>query len=264
VRRGLAGAVQRGASSEKGAMHMTAGASATAAPSTDGARHTTDPSLPYRPRLLSSGEATSREIFVFYSPRNERVVKVCEYLHLALALQLEFDPSLTAYVERPRKINVSTKHAIDIAFWTRDKAGQERFLIAVPKIGTVGYARDGSALRDRDRMNIAADRHELALTYVLEQELLTASQAIRTYFLLLPHVQSVRRIGSRLVIRQALRAYFTATPRATFRTLVAHFESFSPDHVTAVAASMIHDGTLQLDLSRPLSPDAMLEENHAA
>jgi hypothetical protein len=243
---------------------MSAGASATSTPTAVMTSHPVDDTLPFQPRTLSIGEATSRELFVFYSPRNTRVVKVCEYLHLALALQLEFDRNVAAYVERPRKINLAPKYAIDISFWVRMKDGQERFVVAIPTIGTVGHAREGAALRNRERMDIAAKRHDIALTYVLEQDLLAVSSALRVNFLLLPHVQSVRRIPSRVALHQGIKAYFAAMPRVSFRTLVAYFSQFTADHVIAVAASMVHEGTLRLDPTRPLTWDSVLEENHVA
>jgi hypothetical protein len=164
-------------------------------------------------------------------------------------------------VERPRKISLSSNYAIDISFWVRNKDGVERFVVAVPSVGTVGHSREGTALRDRERMEIAARRHDIALTYVLEQDLLAVSSAIRVNFLLLPHVQSVRRITSRVTIQQGIKAYFIAMPRASFRSLVSYFTQFTADHVIAVAASMVHEGSLNVDRTRPLTWDSLLEDN---
>ncbi|HET7332591.1 hypothetical protein [Dyella sp.] len=241
---------------------MSAGVSATVSPEEETLQAQTT-TLPYRPRTLTLGEATSREIFLFHSMKNQRTVKVAEYLHLALALKLEFDPTIEQYVERPRKIFVSPKFAIDIAFWARSKTGQERFLIGVPKVGTPGHSRDGTALRDRERMETAAQRHEINLTYVTEQELLSESAALRTYFELLPHVQYTRRIANRVTISQGIKAYFSATPRVSFRSLITYFSQFSHDQVFAVAASLVHAGILRVDLTRRLSLDTILEEAHA-
>lgn len=241
---------------------MSAGRSATVEVEEEAPQHH-NPTLPYQARPFTLGEATSREIFLFHSPKNSRTVKVAEYLHLALALRIEFDRSIEHYVERPRKILVSPKFAIDIAFWVRAKAGQERFIVGVPNIGTPGHKRDGASMRDRERMELAAQRHDITLTYVTEQELLAESTAIRTYFELLPHVQYARRIPSRLTIRQGITAYFGVTPRASFRALIDYFPQFGHDQILAVAASLVHSGTLRLDLTRRLSLDSMLEEVHA-
>jgi hypothetical protein len=240
---------------------MSAGLSATVSPE-DETPQAQDPDLPHKPRQLTLGEATSREIFLFHSPKNHRTVKVAEYLHLALALRFEFDPSVESYVERPRKISVSPKFAVDIGFWTRSLSGQETFFIGVPNAGTPGHKRDGAFMRDRERMELAAQRHDLTLTYITEQELLTESIAIRTYFELLPHVQYARRIPSRLTIGQGIKAFFTLTPRASFRTLIGHLPQFGRDKVLSVTASLLHRGDLRVDLTRRLSLDSMLEEAH--
>jgi hypothetical protein len=243
------------------AQSMSAGVSATVSPE-EQTRQTPDTTLPYHPRTLTLGEATSREIFLFHSPKNQRTVKVAEYLHLALALKLEFDPVIACYVERPRKMFVSPKFGIDIAFWTRTKQGHERLLMGVPNVRTPGHHREGTALRDRERMEAAALRHEIDLRYITEQDLLTESVALRTYFELLPHVQYTRRIPSRVTITQGIKAYFSVAPRVSFRALIAYFSQFSQDQVLAVAASLVHDGTLRLDLTRRLSLDTLLEEVH--
>ena len=240
---------------------MSAGVSATISPE-EQTLQTPYTTLPYHPRTLTLGEATSREIFLFHSPKNQRTVKVTEYLHLALALKLEFDPTIDCYVERPRKMFVSPKFAIDVAFWTRSKQGRERFLVGVPNVGTPGHHREGGALRERERMEAAAHRHEINLAYLTEQELLSESGALRAYFELLPHVQYTRRIPSRVTISQGIKAYFNVTPRVSLRALVAYFSQFSQDQVIAVAASLVHNGTLRFDLTRRLSLDTVLEEAH--
>lgn len=240
---------------------MSAGLSATVSPEdNEPLSHGTN--LPYQPRQLTLGEATSREIFLFHSPKNDRPVKVTEYLHLALALRLEFDPAVERYVERPRKIFVTPKFAVDIGFWTRSIAGRESFLVGVPNTGTPGHKRDGASMRNRERMELAAQRHDLTLTYITEQELMNESMAIRTYFELLPHVQHARRVPTRLTIHQGIKALFTMTPRASFRTLINDLPQFGRDQVFAVAASMLHRGNLRVDLTRRLSLDSVLEEAH--
>jgi hypothetical protein len=242
---------------------MSAGVSATVSPA-DETRQIKNITLPYKPRKLSVGESTSRELFIFYSPRNERNVKVCEYLHLAMVLQLEFNPNVSAYVERPRKISVTPQLAIDLAFWVREKDGRERFWLAVPKSSTPGHSREGAALRDRARMSLAAERNDLQLSFVAEEELLTEARTIRNYFLLLPHVQSTRRIVDRVSILSAIQAYFTVQCRSSFRSLMTRLDRWSPDQVQAVAASMVHSGALMLDHTRPLTLDSMLEVNNDA
>ena len=138
---------------------MTAGTAATRV-ETDVSLHAGDATLPFKPRPLTRSERNRREIFVFHSPRNRRVVTVVQILHLASALRFEFDPSLLAYVERPRRIALSPRQEIDISFWTRDRAGEEliRARIAAQIDPDVARARadyvienDGDLERLRER-----------------------------------------------------------------------------------------------------------------
>jgi hypothetical protein len=242
---------------------MPAGAKSTAAPTSD-TRLSVKTDFPHQPRTFTSGEATSREIFVFYSPKNDRVVAVSDYIHFALALSLEFDPTVKKYVERPRKIALSPEVTIDLSFWTQDNTGHEQHLLAIPKGGTIGNARDGVLLRDRTRLETAAQRHDLQLTFVLEQELINQAALIRVYFLLLPHVQQVRRIADRIAIRHGIETLLKTTMRAALSQLVAAFPNYMPDHIEAVAAWMIHLGMLRLTDARPLSLNSLLEVRDAA
>ena len=68
---------------------MTAGAAATA--SGVATSHHVDASLNYTPRPLKRGQRSRREVFVFQSPRNGRVVTVADASAFAYALLLEFD-----------------------------------------------------------------------------------------------------------------------------------------------------------------------------
>lgn len=69
---------------------MTAGAAATADASSH-ALHATDSKLPYSPRQLTRSERLSREVFVYPSPRNKRVVTIADVVNAAMALTFEFD-----------------------------------------------------------------------------------------------------------------------------------------------------------------------------
>ena len=82
---------------------MTAGTTATADASFV-ASHAIDPKLPYTPRKLTRGERNRREVLVFFSPRNQRIVTIADAVNSAVALKFEFDPNIKRYIERPRRI----------------------------------------------------------------------------------------------------------------------------------------------------------------
>lgn len=240
---------------------MTAGTAATRV-ETQLAAHASNPILPYAPRKLSRGERNRREVFVFRSPRNERVVTVTEFLHMAIALQFEFDPNLQCYVERPRRIALSPRQEIDISFWTRSCAGEERFYLAIPVSGTVGSTRGSVSIRDRDALDAAAERHGLRLTYIPERQLMSSIADCAIHFELLQHVWAYKRLLARSVIRSQILALLAATPRITLAGVIQSVE-FDADNVRAVVAGMVHDGSLRLVDYIAGSAHATVEVCHA-
>lgn len=223
---------------------MTAGTAATRVEA-DADTHATNASLPFKPRLLTRSERYRREIFVFHSPRNNRVVTVAEMLHLAIALQFEFNPNLVAYVERPRRIALSPRQGIDISFWTRSRTGEEHYHLAIPNAGTMGSTSGTVSIRDREKLDEAAVRHDLQLSFITEREMITAIANCAMAFELLPHVWAYSRLVSRSLIRAEINAHLLNNPRTTLAQLLQLLQ-FPPDSIRAVVAAMVHDGTLSL------------------
>lgn len=223
---------------------MTAGIAATRV-ETEPTAHTTNPALPYEPRKLTRSERNRREVFVFHSPRNGRVVTVAEFLHLALALRFEFDPSVHCYVERPRRFALSPRQDIDISFWVRHRNGEEHLYLAIPAAGTVGSTSGTVSIRDREALDLAAERHGLQLTYVTERQLISSMGDCAIHFELLHHVWAYKRLAARSVIRSQILAVLAQTPRATLSGLIQTL-SFEADNIRAVVAGMVHEGTVRL------------------
>lgn len=224
---------------------MTAGTAATRRDTTDSKANYVNASLPYTPRRLTPSERSRRELFVFHSPRNNRLVTVATILHLAIALRFEFDPSLSSYVERPRRIALSPKQDIDISFWTRDQSGQERFYLAIPNAGTMGSTSGTVSIRDRQSLDEAASRHDLQLTYLTEREMTSDLGRCAIAFELLPHVWASQRQASRSVVRSHILGHLTNNSCTTLDQLFKLIQ-FPQDSIRAVVAAMIHDGTLNL------------------
>jgi hypothetical protein len=240
---------------------MTAGTAATLRP-TDSPNHAVNSRLPFKPRPLTRSERNHRHIFVFRSPRNDRVVTVAEHLHLAIALRFEFDPSLVAYVERPRRIALKERQEIDISFWTRNRQGEECFYLAIPQSGTMGCTSGTVAVRDRAALDLAAQRHGIVLNYITEQEMIAAMGQCATALDLLPHVWAHEHLLTRSGIRSQISAWFRQTPRASLTQLLQAL-SFDACSVRAVVAAMVHDGSLALVDYKPGASDAVLEVRHA-
>ncbi|MBB5876303.1 hypothetical protein [Xanthomonas sp. 3498] len=224
--------------------------------------HVTNPTLPYEPRKLTRSERNRRELFVFHSPRNARIVTVTEFLHLTLALQLEFDPNLQSYVERPRRIALSPRQDIDISFWTRSKQGEERYYLAIPASGTIGSTSGIVSIREQEALDAAAERHGLRLIYITERELISSIADCAVRFELLHHVWAYQRLVTRSTIQDQILALLTNRPRLTLSGLIQHL-AVDADSVRAVVAGMVHAGRLRLVDYTAGSAQATVEVCHA-
>lgn len=239
---------------------MTAGTKATQA--TPIQTHATTPHLPYSPRVLNRGERSRRELFVYFSPRNQRIATIADMVNVALALQFEFDPTLTHYVERPRRLQLSDKQDIDITFWTCNRKGEERFYLLIPSSGTVGSTTGTLAIRDRSALDAAAQRQGLVLHYVTEEELLASRIWLATAFELLPLLWLYGRLLHRSMIRARIDGLMRNVERMNLSSLVAALD-YEAIHVRAVVAAMVHEGVLRLVDYQPGALDAVLEVIHA-
>ena len=224
---------------------MTAGPAATVRIHDDPQVHVANESLPFKPRRLTPSERNRRELFVYFSPRNNRVVTIATILNLAIALRFEFDPSIVAYVERPRRMALTPKQDIDISFWTRNRAGEERYWLAIPNAGTMGSTSGTVSIRDRDALDEAAARHDLALSYLTEREMASNLGQCAIAFELLPHVWAHRRLTSRSVVREHILGHLANSSCTTLDQLFKLID-YPHDSIRAVVAAMVHDGTLNL------------------
>ncbi|KRA50245.1 hypothetical protein [Pseudoxanthomonas sp. Root630] len=239
---------------------MTAGTKATQSAPIQA--HATTPHLPYHPRPLKRGERSRREVFVYFSPRNQRIAMIADMVNVALALRLEFDPALSHYIERPRRLKVSDKHEIDITFWTRSKTGQEAFYLVVPDSGTVGSTVSTLSIRDRSVLEAAAQRQGITLHFVTEDELLSSRTWLATAFELLPLVWQYGRLLNRSMIRARIEGLMRNVERTNLSSLLKALD-YEPSHVRAVVAAMVHEGSVRLVDYQPGGMDAVLEVPHA-
>lgn len=239
---------------------MTAGTQATQTQSITA--HAVNPHLPHEPRPLSRGERSRREVFVFFSPRNQRIAVIADMVNVALALRLEFDSTLTHYIERPRRLKVSDKQEIDITFWTRSKTGQEAFYLVIPDSATVGSTVGTLSIRDRGVLEAAAQRQGISLHFVTEDELLSSRTWLATAFELLPLVWQYGRLLNRSMIRARIEGLMRNVERMNLSSLLKALD-YDPSHVRAVVAAMVHEGSVRLVDYQPGGVDAVLEVPHA-
>ena len=243
---------------------MSAGRSATIAPLYNSTRYAlAESGLPYQPRDLRPREREANDTYVFYSPRNKRVLAITGALNFCFALGLEFNASLEVYVERPRRLHLMPHREIDISFWTRTRHGQETFYLTIPSSQTAPGFAGTVQPRERDLLEAAAQLHGLQLSYVYERDLVRDGLRLATYLRLLPYVQGARRVFGRTAIQDRIDAHFDRVPTASFAQLQEALRDIDPANVRAVAASMVHSGHLGIDELRPISMDAPLERRRA-
>ena len=238
---------------------MTAGTASThSTTAPNDPSQTGDTTLPYQPRPLTRGERNRRLTHVFYSVRNHRIVTVTEAINAAAAMMFEFDPSLEVYVERPRRLQLSPRQQIDIAFWTRTREGQERFYVTVPEAGTIGSTSGTVSVRDPSVLAEVAQRHEMTLHILTEAQLRSQSAWLKTCNELMLHLWEYTRQPARSVIRHHIEGRLAQASRISLSGLVPTLD-YTHTAIKAVVAAMIHDGSLRLVEYTPGMIDAVLE-----
>lgn len=235
---------------------MTAGSAAI--PRTNQLLHHFDDTLPYKPRRLTRAERNHREVFVYYSPKNQRIVTIADALQMALAIKYEFDPTTRCFVERPRRLRLNAKTEIDVSFWIRLKVGDEESVLAMPDDGKTSSTSGTVLLRDRTLLENAARAQGFALRYITERELLAAQASLAIGLELLPWVWFYGRIAVGACVREHILARLTQVERVTVSNLVRTLPQH-PSHVRATIAALVHDGTLALSGYSAGAADAVLE-----
>ena len=238
---------------------MTA-AVATGAMSTASA-HRLDPLLTYSPRPLSRGQRSRREVFVYQSPRNHRVVTIADAACFAYGLLLEFDSCVLAYVERPRQLQLSANSRIDVSFWSVSVDGQQRFHLLVPQDRNSPGSRGAVALPSAEDLEEIALRNGVQVLYVSEAEVMSSLQGVAAAYELLPLVWDSERVTSRAVIAEQIGHLLRHVSSLSLGAIVA--ASTHPHRqVVATAAWMIHQGMIRSVNHVPGAAEVVLELAH--
>lgn len=223
--------------------------------------HRLDPLLTYSPRPLTRGQRSRREVFVYQSPRNHRVVTIADAACFAYALLLEFDPSVQAYVERPRTLQLTVNSRIDVSFWSISADGQQRFHLLVPHDRTSHGSRGTVPLPADEELEEIALRNGVRVVYVSEAEVMSSLQDVATAYELLPLVWDSERVTARAVIAEQIGHLLSHASLLSLSAIVA--ASTHPHRqVLATAAWMIHQGMIRLVNHIPGAAEAVLELAH--
>ena len=213
---------------------------------------------PHEPRRLSGRELRVFDTYEFLSPKNGPNINVIvvEPSRLALALALEFDPSVTCYVERPRYLTVGDG-IVELCFWHRCEDGRERYdLITNQKEATAHASRQ--AERKTALTFEAAVAAGIDLRIRKASHFLSEKTANTTRLLLLGYVQAAQTLVSAPAIEQAIEQHLSHTPRTTFYYIQRALCAFKACDVLSQASRMIHMGVLSLDWETRLSLSSMV------
>lgn len=221
------------------------------------------PDAPFSARPLTRSEQRRGDLYTFRSPKLDRPVEVIHRARLAMALELEFDPDVTVWVERPRLLAVNDTE-IELCFWRRSVSGREGFHLFVDAATTTqdGTRRVRHHRQARDIIQAANDAG-LSLEFVFEAALLERKSELTSWFRLLPYVQTAATLPHLAALERLVEDAFLAQARMSFLQLEQNLGSHAAADVRAVACRLIHLGALQLDLSRPLTRLSVLSKEVA-
>lgn len=208
---------------------------------------------PFSARPLSSGELLREDIYLTRSPSSGAIIQLVSPVRLAQWLLFEFDPTISACVERPRTVELDTERTGEIDFWTQGRDGSETFWLLVGNEQTI-RTQSGVSFRGASLWLPAAQRAGFNLKFVYEYELLRQSQRIANCFRMLSHVQAARALPNLLEIERSILSLFNiAIQHLTPMQMQSGLKHIDQHEVLAAIQSLVHRGRLSVDWSRPIT-----------
>ncbi len=207
--------------------------------------------LPFSPRPLTQRELRRCDVHMYLSPKCARVVQVIGIPAMSQALLYEFNPSVEAYVERPRRL-VLRDREIDITFWIRMRDGRERCIFLIPSCDSEPAA--GGMRRHRNAEDLLAAGRALGvnLDFISESDVLARTAQISACFRLLPYVQSAYRMHNQVALREQICCLVDRVPSCHLAQVEQALEGFAPSDVRAVICDLIHSGRVHTNIDFPL------------
>lgn len=231
---------------------LGSGRSASTAAAADTFANVLGSRLPYTPRPLTRKELKRKDVYAYLSPKLDREFWVTGALGFAAALKHEFDTDVVAFVERPRTLQVSDGHTIEVEYWTRHAGGEEHLWLVVPTLDSRAAPGGKRRYRDEEHARAAADRLQVSLRFMFESELVCLGVAVGTWLQLLPYVQTAHAMDNFAAIEARVHEHFRFISAATFVDIEAALSSFNSHDVRSTVCRAIHEGWLAIDPSRPL------------
>jgi hypothetical protein len=212
---------------------------------------------PYTSRTLTRRELQKLDIHTFNSPKEDtRMVRVVGLPNLALALRLEFDPTIIAYTERPRLLRCGAD-VYEFSYWYLERGGRETLALLVPTPDSAPAEGGRRRHRRAEQLLDAARAAHLPLSFVFESELVAQGQELATFLRMLPSVQIARRLANRYPLREHILRIVTQFDRCRLSQLVSALEGYAPADVQCVTCDLAHAGLLAFDAKAPLNSHSL-------
>lgn len=199
---------------------------------------------PYQPRDLTKKELLREDIHSFFSPKEQRWIRVVGIAGLAIALQQEYAPFVTTYVERPRMLWVG-KELYEFAIWTRERDGRETLLLLVPTRSSESVSGGRRRHRQAEALLAAAEAAHLPLKFVLETDLVEQGALLASYVRMLPGVQLAARLDNRIALRARILEFVASQNRCRVSYIVKSLDQYLMSDVRCVVCDLVHAGLLE-------------------
>lgn len=214
--------------------------------------------LPYQPRTLRLRELQKQPVYSFFSPKCKRFVRVVGLPRLAVVLEIEFDPTVEVYVERPRTLRVDEEEEVEFSYWHRHRGGRERLTLVVCAPDTVLASGGRHQHRRAEALLAAAEVAKLPLRFVVEADLPQRSARVTNQFRLLPSVQAAHQLPSRQPLRQRILEVVSSRERVRIEQIEQQLEAFCPADVSCGVADLLHAGEVGVDLDKLIGPSTLV------
>lgn len=204
-------------------------------------------SLPYSSRPLTKKELSKEDVYVFHSPKHDDTTTLIGVPRLAFFLEQEFDPSISACVPRPRRLQLHASREIEIDFWTQSLDHQESFWVLL-QADEVLHTSAGPVPKEQRLWDHAAIQAGLNLKFIFEHELQRHGGRTGNYVRMLPHVQAAMRLRERDFIMGRIREMFgPGIATLSFNQILASLADYPAAQVLMAACALIHRGWLHFD-----------------